>query len=454
MKTAQILAIMVSVLVLCCAGVSEAASMGTVFTYQGRLIDSNDAADGLYDFEFELYNYPLVGIQIGSTVDANDVDVIDGYFTVELDFGSGVFEGDARWLEVGVRPGDSNGVYTTLEPRHELTPAPYSLYAALAGTVNTPFELSGSSADAIIKGSNDGSGGSGVYGLASGSGGYGVYGQASNTANEENVGGYFMASGKKAKAVYGNAGSTEDENYGGYFMAAGKKAKAVYGTASAADDAENYGGYFQAVGKKKSTAVFGEAASTDGDENYGGYFVAVGKKKSTAVFGNASSTDDVENYGGYFIAAFNNAKAVYGKASSSDDNENYGGYFMAAGKKAKAVYGIASSAESGINYGGWFEAAGTYGRGVYGKATGGSGAALYGEGMNGSKAGYFEGEVEITGDVAIGTSDASSTLNISNVLRLQPLSTAPANPSEGDMYMNSRTHKLMVFDGTTWQSCW
>lgn len=428
MKTAQILAILVSVLVLCCAGVGEAASMGTAFTYQGRLIDSNDTADGLYDFEFKLYNYPLVGIQTGNTVDANEIDVIDGYFTVELDFGSDVFDGDARWLEIGVRPGDSNGVYTTLEPRQELTPAPYSLYTAFAGTVITPLELSGSSADAVIKGSNDGSRGSGVYGLASGSGGYGVYGYASNTADEENVGGYFMADGKKAKAVYGSASSTDSEiNYGGWFEANAKKARAVYGIAGATDDAENYGGYFQAVGKKKSTAVFGEAAGTEGDENYGGYFVAVGKKKSTAVFGNASSTDDVENYGGYF---------------------------MASGKKAKAVYGYASSAEGGINYGGWFEAAGTYGRGVYGKATGDGGAALYGEGTNGSKAGYFEGEVEITGDVAIGTSDTSSTLNINYVLRLQPLSIAPASPSEGDMYMDGRTHKLMVYDGTRWQPCW
>ncbi|MHC4112898.1 MAG: hypothetical protein ACYSUY_17625, partial [Planctomycetota bacterium] len=264
MKTAQILAILVSVLVLCCAGVVEAASMGTVFTYQGRLIDSNDAADGLYDFEFKLYNYPLVGLQIGSTVDANEVDVIDGYFTLELDFGSGVFDGDARWLEIGVRPGDSNGVYTTLEPRYELTPAPYSLYAALTGTVNTPLELIGSSADAVIKGSNDGSGGSGVYGLASGSGGYGVYGNASNTADQENVGGYFMASGKKAKAVYGYSDSTEDENYGGYFMAAGKKAKAVYGSASSTDSEINYGGWFEA-NSKKAKAVYG-IASADADD--------------------------------------------------------------------------------------------------------------------------------------------------------------------------------------------
>ena len=33
-----------------------AEPMGTAFTYQGRLIDANNAADGLYDFQFKLYD--------------------------------------------------------------------------------------------------------------------------------------------------------------------------------------------------------------------------------------------------------------------------------------------------------------------------------------------------------------------------------------------------------------
>lgn len=47
------------------AGVSQASPMGTVFTYQGRLIDSNSTADGPYDFQFKLYDgaggYELLG---------------------------------------------------------------------------------------------------------------------------------------------------------------------------------------------------------------------------------------------------------------------------------------------------------------------------------------------------------------------------------------------------------
>ena len=45
-------------------------------------------------------------------------------------------------------------------------------------------------------------------------------------------------------------------------------------------------------------------------------------------------------------------------------------------------------------------------------------------------------------------------VTVKNIMRLKPLSAAPASPLEGDVYMNSVTHKLMVYDGTTWQACW
>ena len=109
--------------------VGKAAPMGTAWTYQGRLIDANNAADGEYDFQFKLYDAQTAGVQQASTIDVNDLDVIDGYFTAELDFGSDVFNGDARWLEIGVRPGqlEGPGGYTTLDSRQEVTPVPYAL---------------------------------------------------------------------------------------------------------------------------------------------------------------------------------------------------------------------------------------------------------------------------------------------------------------------------------------
>ncbi|MBW8038983.1 MAG: hypothetical protein FVQ85_03175 [Planctomycetes bacterium] len=129
MKSTKMLTILALGLMTWLVGFTEAAPMGTAWTYQGRLIDANSAADGLYDFQFKLFDANVAGTQQGSIIEANDLDVISGYFTAELDFGSSVFSGDARWLEILVRPGDSidAGDYVTLSPRHEISPTPYAL---------------------------------------------------------------------------------------------------------------------------------------------------------------------------------------------------------------------------------------------------------------------------------------------------------------------------------------
>jgi len=101
-------------------------ALGTAFTYQGRLTDDGSPGEGAYDFQFKLYDAFAGGNLLG-TVTPGDVAVSGGLFTVKLDFGSGVLHGDARWLEIGVRPGDSGGAYTLLDPRQELTPSPYAL---------------------------------------------------------------------------------------------------------------------------------------------------------------------------------------------------------------------------------------------------------------------------------------------------------------------------------------
>jgi hypothetical protein len=110
--------------------------VGTSFTYQGRLINDNIPADGLYDFEFKLYDSPEAnaGMQMGRTISIRDLDVIDGYFAVELDFVDGepnVFNGDARWLEISLRPSELTdpNAYTVLSPRQRLNSTPYAMYA-------------------------------------------------------------------------------------------------------------------------------------------------------------------------------------------------------------------------------------------------------------------------------------------------------------------------------------
>jgi len=109
--------------------------LGSGFTYQGYLTDGGAPANGVYDFEFMLYDAEVDGISLGTTY-VDDVTVDDGLFTVQVNFGSGVFDGNTRWLAIGVRPRDETGVYTPLDERQPITPAPYALYAVEAGKVS------------------------------------------------------------------------------------------------------------------------------------------------------------------------------------------------------------------------------------------------------------------------------------------------------------------------------
>jgi hypothetical protein len=113
------------------AAIGQPYPVGTAFTYQGRLLDGGVPAEGDYDFEFTLYDDPAAGSVVASPISKDDEPVDYGLFTVVLDFGGGVFNGDARWLQVAVRPGSSGpgDPYTLLSPRQPLTAAPYALYA-------------------------------------------------------------------------------------------------------------------------------------------------------------------------------------------------------------------------------------------------------------------------------------------------------------------------------------
>ena len=119
------------------AGAFGALAQGTAFTYQGRLNDGGVPANGSYDMQFTLYNDAVTpgNIVLGAPVPHMLVAVNSGLFTTNLDFGSTVFTGPPRWLEIGVRTNGSAAAYTVLSPRQQLTPTPYALYAENSGAV-------------------------------------------------------------------------------------------------------------------------------------------------------------------------------------------------------------------------------------------------------------------------------------------------------------------------------
>ena len=118
-------------LVVSSSQVVRAQPVEMAFTYQGRLNEGGSPADGLYDVKFRLFDSPDDDSELADALYAYELDVIDGYFTVELDFGEGMFDGSARWLEIGIRAGELSdpNEFATLSPRQKITPAPYALYA-------------------------------------------------------------------------------------------------------------------------------------------------------------------------------------------------------------------------------------------------------------------------------------------------------------------------------------
>ena len=110
-------------------------AQGTAFTYQGRLNDGANGANGTYNVRFAIYDALTVGTQQGSLFTNAATAVSNGLFTVTLDFGN-QFPGAQRWLEIGVRT-NGNGAFTTLAPRQPLTPTPYAVFAANAGSATT-----------------------------------------------------------------------------------------------------------------------------------------------------------------------------------------------------------------------------------------------------------------------------------------------------------------------------
>ncbi len=97
------------------------------WTYQGKLSLAGSPFSDSADFEFTLWDAAAGGNQIGSTLAVNDLQVVDGFFTVDLDFGMDALNGDARWLEIAVRSPAGSGAITTLDPRQPLSAAPYAL---------------------------------------------------------------------------------------------------------------------------------------------------------------------------------------------------------------------------------------------------------------------------------------------------------------------------------------
>ncbi|MEM6456048.1 MAG: hypothetical protein AAF772_13215 [Acidobacteriota bacterium] len=118
------------------AAAAQRQPLATHFTYQGYLAENGTPLVGLYDLDFRLFD----GLDLATATELADlqrcdVDVANGLFTATLDFGAAVFDGEARWLQIGVAPADPSSpcdgslAFTPLAPLQEITATPYALFA-------------------------------------------------------------------------------------------------------------------------------------------------------------------------------------------------------------------------------------------------------------------------------------------------------------------------------------
>lgn len=102
---------------------AAASSAQTSFTYQGRLDSSGQPFSGTVGMDFRLYDEESDGLPIATQL-GNSVQIDQGLFQVELDFGTQDYSGQL-WLEITV-----NG--QVLSPRQAISKTPFAIQAGQA----------------------------------------------------------------------------------------------------------------------------------------------------------------------------------------------------------------------------------------------------------------------------------------------------------------------------------
>ena len=359
------------------AGNSPMAATGSGFTYQGRLNNGGNPANGQYDFTFNLYDAVSGGNLIAGPVTVSGLAVTDGLFTVSLDFGAGAFSGDARWLDIAVRPA-GNGSYTPLAPRQPLSAAPYALSlmpgASITSTLTAPLITlsntlgagiySQSSTNNGVTGISKSSIASGVYG-ENFSSGYGV--AARNNSTNPYTAAIYGENVLTGTGVYGTGGAygvigiSDNTGIYGYGPTYGVRAVSTTGTAVQATSSNGYGLYATTTSPFTSTI-----AAVNGVNNGAGNGVRGSSNGGYAVYGFATGGAGI---GGYFTSTL--GYGVYGTTSGTSSTIS-GVYGTATGSNGRGIIGEANTGAGA--YGVWGKS--TAGNGVRGDST--NGVAIYG----------------------------------------------------------------------------
>ena len=107
-----------------------------VITLQGVLWRDGQPYSGTCDFRVSFWDDSTGGTEIGSDLDLPGTAVVNGQFILNLDAGSAFSTGERRWWAAAVKcPEDAD--YVSLDPRHEVMPAPMALWSKNSDAANT-----------------------------------------------------------------------------------------------------------------------------------------------------------------------------------------------------------------------------------------------------------------------------------------------------------------------------
>jgi hypothetical protein len=295
--------------------------VSTAFTYQGQLKMSTGLVTDTCDFQFSLWEAASGGTQVSSTQVASSIPVVEGLFTVLVDFGDSAFMGEARWLGISVRCPAGTGGYTTLSPRQALTAAPYAL--ALPGLWTQPNPDSPN----LIGGFQGNSTSQGVIGASIGGGGRVGYTNQVTGSFGVVAGGMGNTAGGQYTVVGGGVANTVSDDYATIGGGSGNTA----------------GNYFVTIGGGNGLYATGYATTISGGEQN----TALGN------YGTVGGGNLNHVYGDYGLVAGGNGNTVndyMGVIGGGTANYVTGTYTTIAGgrwNRVEAMFGT-------IGGGGWY----------------------------------------------------------------------------------------------------
>ena len=329
------------------------AAVTTKFTHQAQIKRNGVLFNGTCDMRFTLWDAGAGGTQQASYTVPTPVQVSDGVFAVEVDFGA-KFSGEARWIQAETKCAD-DADYQNL-PRVALNAVPYAMSLIPGAIISTT--VSADKAGVYSRNTNSTAYSVGVWGRADASGAFGVYGSS--------------ASGQ---AVRGDATS----GYGVVGFSAsgdGVRGQTTSGKSGVYGQNDNATAYSVGVwGRSDAFGTFGVYGSSAAGQAVRGVSTT-----GPGVVGTSTSGDGVRG------------QTTSGKSGVYGQNDNTTAYSVGVWGRADAsgAFGVYGSSASG--------------QAVRGDATSGYGVvgvSASGDGVRGQSttgyAGYFIGKVGITG---------------------------------------------------------